>query len=320
MKLNSSKIVHKDIREDADFLRELLNHSVYSKILLDNEGKIVYALNSLEEIPFFNTAEPIGMDWVDLVHPEDKYYVQKIFNFLKENPSNKINSEYRIRLGEDKPWRWIEVVSKNLLQEKKIEGILLSYKDISERKEDKQRIYNYAYHDHITGLTNNTLFHDRLKYAISNAHRNNHLVGVLFLQLEFRNKDKFIVNFNDDLLKVVSRKIIFLLRETDTISRYSRNVFGIIVSDLKKYEDLSLVSQKLLEALQAPIDLKGREYFAKVSIGISVYPQDSLNAEQLISYADMTMYIAHRQSKDIYRFYNSEVDVLYKGVAMTHSS
>jgi diguanylate cyclase (GGDEF)-like protein len=181
--------------------------------------------------------------------------------------------------------------------------------NISERREAAERLAALAQYDPLTGLPGRVLFRDRLSMAISRAKRNQSLVGVVFLNL-----DRFArVNgtlgpaIGDRLLQEISTRLRENLREADTIGRLGGDEFTLIVEQAEEPLQLDHVAAKIREALSAPLMVDDQEIYLNASIGLSVYPRDGDNAEQLLSNADIAMYRAKGQGGNIHLFYTPEM-------------
>lgn len=162
-----------------------------------------------------------------------------------------------------------------------------------------------ALHDFLTGLPNRLLLSDRLNYAISFAQRNNQKIAVLFLDLDdFKQvNDSFGHACGDRLLQAVAERLQSCVRKTDTVSRLGGDEFTIILPQIKSNEDARIIAQKISEAIQQPYEIFDQTVTIGISIGISIYPSDSHDAEALIEKADRAMYTCKRSGKFNYQFY-----------------
>jgi len=174
----------------------------------------------------------------------------------------------------------------------------------------EQQIKHLAYHDTLTGLPNRMLFHDRLQQALSQAVREGHIMGVMFLDL-----DRFkIINdtlghdVGDELLKAVSQRLINCIRQGDTVVRLGGDEFTIILPIIAKAEDAAFVAQKILTTLAEPFLLNHQELHITSSIGISLYPDDGTSTQTLIKNADIAMYRAKDLGKNNYQFYTADMN------------
>jgi diguanylate cyclase (GGDEF)-like protein len=163
-----------------------------------------------------------------------------------------------------------------------------------------------AHFDELTGLPNRTLFLDRLEQVMIHAHRNLARFALMFLDLDdFKEiNDSYGHLAGDEVLREVARHLERCVRESDTVARLGGDEFMIILSDLKHRDEPGVVARKLLEAFGRPIHLKEFSCQVGVSIGVSIYPDDATEAEELIAHADAAMYQAKQEGKNNYRYWN----------------
>jgi len=180
------------------------------------------------------------------------------------------------------------------------------FEDITERKRMEEEIKRQAYHDALTGLPNRIVFMDRLDLAVTQAHRNKQNLAVLFLDLDrFKDiNDAYGHSIGDQLLKEVALRLKSCLRETDTVARMGGDEFSIMLSDVKQMEDASRIARKIIATIQQPYNFSDYELHMSTSIGISIYPDDSIRPEMLLRNADIAMYHAKGQGRSNYQFYS----------------
>ncbi len=191
--------------------------------------------------------------------------------------------------------------------------------DISERKAAEERMAYLAHHDLLTGLPNRLLFQDRLQQAIAHAERQQTKVALLFMDLDrFKDvNDTLGHQAGDLLLQEATRRIQLCVRSSDTVSRQGGDEFIIMLPDLDDLGDIVLVANKLIDSIAVPYDLNGHIVHVTTSIGVSVYPQDSVDIETLIKNADTAMYQAKEAGRKDYRFFTPEMNrVIAKRVGL----
>ena len=174
-----------------------------------------------------------------------------------------------------------------------------------------KELYYTAHHDGLTNLPNRVLFTDRLNESLKFASRNSIEVFVLFLDLDrFKEvNDTYGHDVGDTLLCEVTQRLKGALREVDTIARLGGDEFTIIVQDVS-YNDMILIAKKLIISMRDVFYVDAIKIHSSFSIGISNYPNDGLNVEELLKNADIAMYRAKAEGKNRYKFYNQEMSQL----------
>ena len=167
-----------------------------------------------------------------------------------------------------------------------------------------------AYHDALTGLPSRQLFLDRLGQALIRARRNNYIIGILFLDLDGfkRINDTLGHTTGDKLLIEVGKRIEKCVRQSDTVARLGGDEFTVLLGRIEHEQDAANVAKKILQALNAPIRVESTELFVTTSIGISLYPADGADVEELVKKADVAMYRAKSRGKNTYQLYNFSMD------------
>ena len=184
------------------------------------------------------------------------------------------------------------------------------FTDITERKKAEEDLRFLASFDTLTGLPNRTLFQDRLNHAISQAHRSNNIVALLFLDLDrFKHiNDSMGHHIGDLLLKAVAHRLQNAVREGDTVARLGGDEFTIILEGVAKTKAATLISEKVLKAFQAPFLLEDKSLTISTSIGISLYPNDAVDVDSLIKFADTAMYHAKALGRNNFQFYTNKLN------------
>lgn len=172
-----------------------------------------------------------------------------------------------------------------------------------ELKASEKRLRHLANHDPLTGLPNRKFFNETLEQLLEWGTDNHQLVSLLFLDLDgFKPvNDTMGHDVGDILLKAVAQRIKNCLRMSDVVSRLGGDEFTVLLPGIKKPLDSTIVAQKILETVSAPYKLHNHDINVTVSIGISVFPDDSQTASELITLADTAMYEAKRGGRNQYR-------------------
>ncbi|CAM3850446.1 EAL domain-containing protein [Mesobacillus zeae] len=191
-------------------------------------------------------------------------------------------------------------------------GIYGIGKDVTEKKDNEQKITFMAYHDLLTGLPNRSLFKKGLDEAMEVTKTSGEKMAVMFLDL-----DRFKIvndtlghNTGDELLIAVSERLQGCLDSRSLIARQGGDEFTILARELASWEDAGRIAKRINEALNQPFKVFGHELRVSPSIGIALYPEDDKSAEGLMKKADMAMYKAKDQGKNRYCFYTDDLQEL----------
>ena len=186
--------------------------------------------------------------------------------------------------------------------------LLVMANDITHRKKIEDELQYMATHDTLTDLPNRHLFNDRLNQALSQAERNTQGLAVMLLDLDHFKQinDTYGHPTGDLLLKVVSARLTECLRKSDTVARMGGDEFTFIFQDINTAERATLIAQKILAAINQPVELCGTPHCPTASLGISLYPEHGDEPEILLRTADIAMYIS-KQERNRYTVYSGGV-------------
>jgi diguanylate cyclase (GGDEF)-like protein len=168
-----------------------------------------------------------------------------------------------------------------------------------------------AQHDFLTKLPNRLLLNDRLTQAISFARRRSSRLAVLFLDLDrFKAVNDTLGHaIGDQLLQSVAERLVICVRRSDTVSRHGGDEFVVLLSQVEHAEDAAVSARKMITALAMPHSIGEQALQITASIGVSIYPDDGQDVEELIRGADAAMYRAKGTGGNSYEFLGSELTV-----------
>ncbi len=177
--------------------------------------------------------------------------------------------------------------------------------DITERKQFTDVIQQQATYDLLTGLPNRFLFNNRLAKSIAKAKRDQRKLAVLFIDLDnFKPvNDNLGHQAGDQLLQEVGRRVKSSVRESDTVARYSGDEFTVIIQDIEDASVPLACAKQIIQSLNQPYELGANQVFCSASIGISVFPDDGDNAEELVSNADQAMYEVKKSGRNGWHYF-----------------
>jgi diguanylate cyclase (GGDEF)-like protein/PAS domain S-box-containing protein len=188
-------------------------------------------------------------------------------------------------------------------------SVLAVGRDITELNEHRKRVYQMAFYDSLTSLPNRALFNDRLLQMLADASWHQQLAGVMLLDLDrFKSVNDTLGHpAGDELLREAASRLTYCVRGYDTVARLGGDEFAILLPEVRSGDDLGRVARNILEAFNEPFLLEGKEVFISCSIGISLYPEDSSTADDLLRQADSAMYLAKRSGRNTFRFYSKDL-------------
>lgn len=250
-------------------------------------------------------------DWRDRIHPDDKEGVlNSVEKRIKDNSSYLV--EFRMR-HRDGNWVWIQsagaVVSLDLLTNEP-QRVCGTHQDISERRQQEEHIIHQAHFDSLTELPNRFLALDRLSQLISEAHRNQEMVAVLFLDLDDFKKinDTLGHDMGDKLLKEAAARLQSVLRSGDTVGRLGGDEFIILLGGITQATAAQPVAEALLSKFTDAFKIDNRELVLTASIGISIYPDDGDNLSELLRNADSAMYHSKERGRNTYSYFTDKMN------------
>lgn len=201
----------------------------------------------------------------------------------------------------------VEIFLQYIQHENEKPRFVAIVRDISEQIEVREKLHHLAHHDHLTGLPNRLLFMDRLERTLLRRSRGQ--VAVVFLDL-----DRFkVINdtlghaSGDQVLKLLSKRLINGIRKSDTLARFSGDEFAIILEDVTSSDEVVVVVRNLFELFFRPFTIENRELFITASIGISLSPDDGEDIQALLKNADIAMYRAKELGGNTYQFYSADM-------------
>jgi len=190
-------------------------------------------------------------------------------------------------------------------------GSVLVFRDVTVARALAEQIAHLAEHDPLTGLPNRLLLNDRLNQAIAQASRKTTSMAILFMDLDnFKHiNDSLGHPTGDKLLKSVAERLQECVRTPDTVSRQGGDEFVLLLHDVEHAEDAAITARRILKMMKETHSIEGHELHTSASIGISVYPEDGLDAATLLKNADTAMYQAKESGRHNFRFFKPEMNI-----------
>ena len=250
----------------------------------------------------------LGRKLTDFAHPDDTENVKKFLREIKSNKDVTSLIEWRT-LGSDGSFYYVESVGVNLLDDPHVTGIVVTTRNISERKNLEAQLTHQAFHDPLTGLANRVLFRDRVEHALMRYKRQKTPLAVLFLDLDnFKNiNDSLGHAAGDNLLKSVAERLLSCVRFGDTVARLGGDEFAILLEDTEQANNAVTIADRVLETAREPFNIGGFDVAVGISVGIAFSSKKRETADELLRNADVAMYIAKENGKNRYTIFESKM-------------
>ena len=187
--------------------------------------------------------------------------------------------------------------------------IVVNVQDITDRVKWEEKLIYQANYDQLTGLYNRHYIQSYMSLAFSRAERYKKKVALLYFDLDhFKDINDSLGHDTGDLvLKESAKRLSTLLRESDTAARTGGDEFTIFLENLEESQHAGMVASRIVKILQKPFHLKGHEIYATVSVGISIFPDDGKTSDEIMQCADMAMYQAKKDGRNMYRYFSNEM-------------
>ena len=259
--------------------------------------------------PIADMIQP-GLTFADFVRSAIRYGVFPLAD--GEDPESQVqqrverhrspSSAFEQKLGDG---RWLRV-SKQRTKSGRVVGILT---DISERRESAAIIERMALHDALTQLPNRTQFQNKLTDAIVHADRTGEYVGLMLLDIDhFKDVNDTLGHPSGDaLLQQVASRVLECARATDTVARLGGDEFGVIVTHLKQPEMVMRMADRIVQSMAEPFALGNKEVHSGTSVGITLYPLDRGDPDQLLRNADLALYRAKAEGRGKCQLYDQQM-------------
>ncbi len=317
-RLNAEKLLR---ITQADSLRQsILDSLPFSIIATNTDGTILAANPAAERLLGYPKQELVGQPAV-VMH--DQAELDQRAGELSQQVGTDIPPNFQVIVAsgsrdaaDEREWTYLRKDGSRLpvnvaitaMRDDggRVNGFLKVAYDITQRKHAEAYIRHMAHHDALTALPNRALLLDRLGMAIRHAQRHELQVAVLMMDLDHfkRVNDLLGHPIGDQLLLTISQRLRRCVREVDTVARLGGDEFVLLLTEVRRREDLLPVIDQVMQSVSAPMLIEGHELLVTPSIGACLYPADGADATSLLKYADTAMYQAKAAGRSNFQWFS----------------
>ncbi len=302
------------LREERDRAQRYLDIAATMIVVIGSGGTVQLLNKRACEVLGYSEEELVGRDWHDLVSPEaDRDASRGVFRQLMAGQlagAEEYEGRVISKTGEERLIAWHNKLLRD--DQGRVVGSLSSGEDITERRKAQERVVYLAYHDQLTGLPNRAMLSDHLMVAVARAKRTRMSSALLCLDVD----DFKLVNdslghsVGDELLTAIAKRLEGGGRHADVLARAGGDEFFLLLPDLPEDGEGSALTaaKRITAAFQEPFEIAGAELHVSVSVGVSLFPRDAADADELLRHADSAMYQAKRDARSGFALYAPSAD------------
>ena len=286
------------IRRREGRFRSLIENSSDGITVVAADGTIVYDSPSVPRLLGYEADSRAGSAALDYVLDADLPVASAMLeDLIAAGPGAMAAAEVRV-LHVDGTARWMEVRASNLLDQPDLQGIVINFRDSTDRKKLESDLAHQAFHDPLTGLANRALFLDRITHAQATQRRTAQHLAVIFIDLDdFKTVNDGMGHAAGDVVLIsVADRLRSCVRDADTCARLGGDEFGILLEGLDGPAEVYDLGARLLEAMAEEIEIDGKALVINASLGIVVAAGDE-DPASLVRNADLAMYQAKAGGK-----------------------
>ena len=295
------------IRKGEQRFRTMFEEAPMGIAMLDSSTGTFRDVNSrYAEIAGHSAAELRAIHWKELVHPDDLQDTAGHMERLASGEVDGFKASVRM-MRPDGAVVWVDASVAPMEKEDADAPLyyLCMIEDVTEQKKSEALIWQQANFDALTQLPNRRMFLDRLRTAILKCKREGRRIAILFIDLDhFKEVNDTLGHQQGDVLLVEAAiRIRSCVRESDTVARLGGDEFTVILTDMDAITRVEAIAQHMLDLLQAPFQLGHEQAYVSASIGITLYPDDAEEIDDLLKHADQAMYAAKGAGRNRFSYF-----------------
>ncbi|SDZ09909.1 PAS domain S-box-containing protein/diguanylate cyclase (GGDEF) domain-containing protein [Micromonospora pattaloongensis] len=288
-------------RSSEEYFRTLVHNTADVILILDDDDRIRYGSPSATTV--FGPPALTGLPLSEIVHPEDRADATELLALLRAGARDTADADWAVVAAGGRRVE-VEASCRDLRGDPTVDGLVITLRDVTERRELERELTHRAFHDSLTGLANRVLFQERMQQAVARARHAGMVAAALFIDID----DFKVVNdtmghaAGDELLIAVSQRLAGCLRGQDTAARLGGDEFAAVVEDAADPAEVEEVAARVTAAFARPFPLTAGVVNVTASVGVAT-TAELTEGQDLLRHADLALYVAKGAGKNQWRRY-----------------
>jgi diguanylate cyclase (GGDEF)-like protein/PAS domain S-box-containing protein len=289
-------------RNSEEYFRTLVQNTADVILIVGDDNRVRYASPSAETV--FGPTAVLHRNVRDLVDPRDRDLAWQVLQTVRSGHDGADIADWRVP-GDDGLVE-VEVSCRDLRRDPTVRGLVLTLRDVTERRRLERELTHRANHDSLTGLANRVVLSDRVQDAVARASRTGAIVALLFVDLD----DFKVVNdtlgheVGDQVLAAVGHRLTAALRVGDTAARLGGDEFAVLIENAHDLSAVEQIADRVVRTLAEPVDVDGNLVTTSASVGVAT-TIDADGGTDMLRQADLALYVAKGAGKGRWRRYQS---------------
>lgn len=306
--------VFKETAEELELAACVFDNTLDGVLITDTNGAILSVNPAFTDITGYSEDDVIGKNprILQSNRHDEEFYVS-MWEEIQTNSRWSGEIWNRRKDGD----LYLESMTISMVRDENGEPVryVSVFNDITALRRKDEHLKHLAFHDALTDLPNRTLLMDRINQKLINSNREQFSLAVMFLDLDgFKAvNDRFGHNVGDELLKEVAKRLLALVRESDTVARVGGDEFMFILNNPEGKDEVEYVAKRVVESINEPITVCSDVLNIGASVGIAMFPDDGDSSIDLINNADIAMYASKRLGRNNISFFSSDRCIAQKG-------
>jgi len=305
--------VNYELEAEKKQLAITLNSIADGVISINAAGDVTFINPVAQRLTGFSGAEALGKPVDEVMNLRDASTNERLLNpaLYALEVMRPVAMSYNATLvsRHNQVFRVEDTASPIIDENGQLSGAVIVFQDVSEAIEMAVKMTHLTNHDQLTGLPNRVLLHDRIVQAVTRCFTSKQSIALLLIDIDnFKYlNDSLGHQVGDFIISSIAKRLANIVGESATLARVGGDEFACLLTEIGSGYSADSIAMACLQAGREPIEIDGKSHQLSLSIGISLYPQDAVNAEEMMRHADSAMYRSKSKGKDTFSFFSKDL-------------